>query len=122
MMNSANTLYLVIYDENVRRLSLDYCSDKAMQTLAQLGVTKVQHYLRHLPDRDSIFFPRYDTTIEIMLGGGGTLGGTRDNLEGMARIYIKDSRGSRVAVTTSEKADEVTEVFKRLDQQVQRVN
>ena len=122
MMNSANTLYLVIYDENVRRLSLDYCSDKAMQTLAQLGVTKVPHYLRHLPNRDSRLFPRYDTAIEIMLGGESTLGETRYNLEEMARIYIKDSRGSRVAVTTSEKADEVTEVFKRLDQQVQRVN
>ena len=121
-MSSTNTLYLVINDENVRRVSCHHFSDEAMQALVQWGVTKVPHYLRHLPDRNSRLFPGYDTAIEIMLGGGATLGGSRDDLEGMALMYIKDSRESRVAVTTSEKANEVTEVFRRLGQEVQRVN
>jgi len=120
MNQTTNLLYLVVNDTGERSISGHHFSSATADALAKKGLKEVTHYLRHLPDVE--FGEGYNTAIEIKLGGGIILGECREDLEGMAGNYVKDSVAPRVAVTTSEKADEAAQVFEALGQKVERVN
>lgn len=112
--SSSGLLFLVVNDNR------DTCFGQpfpqgTQDLLRTKGIERIAHYLTHFPDYR---YGHYNTAIQVL---EATLGGTRDDLEYLARVYVHDSKGHRIAITTSEQAQKVTDIFQTLGLQVERV-